>query len=210
MTQYKPTELDRLWDEIPAGSPPIDQLLREGRAAVRNKRRARSWLAGATVLVTGTAATFAWLASSGSDRIERPPVDNNQSVESALSDQEYAYAIDVARETLRQQQDVDLTSATVKAVSGTEINSNTGYRCESGRLLRIKLIGTFPHIVTGGPVQIPGLTAKDVDTTVHAVLLTADAQTGHACLIGVQIGDVEPLPGSTSLDLTQIGADAGR
>jgi hypothetical protein len=98
-----------------------------------------------------------------------------------------------------ESEDATVTSATATAEAGKVSDTNTGYRCSSGRLLNIKLIGSFPHIVTTGhavDLRSPGPPAA---FTVHAVLLTADAASGHTCLIGVQTGNVEPDPGATVL-----------
>ncbi|WP_344156522.1 hypothetical protein [Nocardioides koreensis] len=76
---------------------------------------------------------------------------------------------------------------------------NLGVACESDRLLHIRLIGTFPHIVTTGHPPDPHSTSAPEDLTVHAVLLTADAESGRACLVGVQTGEVAPEPGAVVL-----------
>jgi hypothetical protein len=115
-----------------------------------------------------------------------------------LTDQEYAFALDLARHEIRQDH-VGVTSATVTVGRGRVTDSSPGYSCTSGRLLHIKLIGSFPDIVTTGHPVEPGATAPDF--TVHAVDLTADAEAGGACLRGVQTGDVEPAPGAVSLSL---------
>ena len=116
----------------------------------------------------------------------------------ALTEREYAAAVALARREVHSQ-DANLTSATATVGTGTVADSNTGHDCASGRLLHIKLIGAFPHIATSGhPVDS---TAKPEDFTVQAMLLTADAQTGRACLISVQTGHVAPDPGAEVLHL---------
>jgi hypothetical protein len=117
-----------------------------------------------------------------------------------LTDREYASAVDLARLEVREG-DASISSATVRVGHGRVTDSNLGYSCESGRLLHVKLIGTFPHIVTSGHPQDPKSTAAPEDFTVHAVLLTADAESGRACLKGVQTGDVAPEPESVPLGL---------
>lgn len=79
--------------------------------------------------------------------------------------------------------------------------SNTGSPCTSGRELQLKLIGTFPHAATtglGGPPESPA-----PNSTIRAMLITADATSGRACLIRVQTGDgaSQPLSGGVSLSL---------
>lgn len=134
--------------------------------------------------------------ASQSDNNASPLASPTQHVNSALTDQEYAFARDLARSEIRRE-DAVLTSATVTVGYGKVIDSNFGYPCTSGRLLQIKLIGDFPHIATGGRAVQPG--ASFPDMTVNAVNLTADAKTGRPCLIGVQIGKVAPAPGAVSL-----------
>lgn len=61
------------------------------------------------------------------------------------------------------------------------------------KLLNIKLIGTDFAISVGGT---PG-----GDTTVSGVLLTADADSGEACMLAVKTGAVSPDPGAVTLSL---------
>lgn len=131
--------------------------------------------------------------------LDRPRSAQGPGHGTSLSDSEVAEALAVAQ---REIADKEATVSNVSAIarSGRIENSNIGHPCTSGRLLQIKLLGKFPHIVTTGhPV-------KAVDTqpdfTVRAVIITADAETGHACLIRVQTaenGDVRPIPGATIL-----------
>ena len=89
-----------------------------------------------------------------------------------------------------------VTSATATIGEGTVMDPNAGPACTSGRLLHIKLIGTFPRIVHGGyggPPPTPSY------APVSALLLTADAVSGKACLIGVQTGATTPDPGAVLL-----------
>ena len=72
----------------------------------------------------------------------------------------------------------------------------------SGRELQIKLIGDFPHAGTTGHPVTPG--SPTPDFTVRAMIITADAEPGRACLIGVETaenGEPKPLPGSTNLSV---------
>ncbi len=126
------------------------------------------------------------------------PMNQIQDVKSALTDHEYALARNlVKKEILRE--DAVLTSATAIAIYGEVTDSNVGYACTSGRLLYIKLIGDFPHITTTGLAVKPG--DPSTDLTVHAIVITADGETGRACQIGVQTGNVLPDKGAVSLPI---------
>lgn len=120
---------------------------------------------------------------------------------SSLSKDEVAKAEAVAREVIADQ-GASVTDASVIARPGTVKDSNTGHPCTSGRELQIKLIGDFPHAVTTGHPVKPG--SPSPDFTVPAMMITADAESGRACLIGVQTaenGEPGPLPGSTILSV---------
>ena len=115
---------------------------------------------------------------------------------SPLTDREYSLALDLARQEIGRE-DATITSATVTLGYGKVTDSNIGYACMSGRLLNILLIGDFPHTLTTGNPKLAGETSHDF--TVHAAVLTADAKSGRACLIGVRTGDVAPVPGALLL-----------
>jgi len=133
-----------------------------------------------------------------SDNTAAPLMSPTKHSDSALTYQEYDLARALVRSEIRRLKDV-VTNATVTVVDATTIDSAIGYRCPSGRLLQIKLIGDFVHIaVSPMPIQ-PGAPTPDI--TVHAVNLTAGAKTGLTCLIGVQTGKVSPEPGAISLPL---------
>ncbi len=116
----------------------------------------------------------------------------------ALTVPEYGLARDLVRSEIRRLKDV-VTSATVTVVDATTIDSSIGYRCPSGRLLQIKLIGDFIHIAVSPMALRSGAPTPDI--TVHAVNLTAGAKTGLTCLMGVQIGKVAPDPGAIWLPI---------
>lgn len=121
----------------------------------------------------------------------------------SLSQDEIAKAEAIARNEIADQ-GATLTSASVIARPGMVKDSNTGHPCTSGRELQIMLIGKFPHAVTTGHPLKPGSTPPDF--TVRAVDITADAESGLACLISVQTGEngkIEPLPGSTLVSVSQ-------
>jgi hypothetical protein len=119
----------------------------------------------------------------------------------SLSDSEVAKAVAVAQQEIADQ-GATISNASAIARSGRIEDSNTGHPCTSGRLLQIKLIGKFPHVVTTGHPVEAGDPAPDF--TVRALISTADAETGRACLIGVQTaenGEVRPIPGATILHI---------
>ncbi len=116
-----------------------------------------------------------------------------------LTDREFAFALRLVRREVHHAH-ADLTSATVTVGPGTVTEPNRGSACTSGRLLHLKLIGTFPHTVAGG-LDHRDTSAPPPDLTVHAVLLTADARTGRPCLEGVQTGHVTPDRGAVPLPL---------
>lgn len=121
----------------------------------------------------------------------------------ALTPAEVRLAISAARRALGRDDRSSVTSATAVARPGRLRASNTGHPCTSGRVLEIKLIGRFPGILTTGHGVLPG--QKPPDFTVRAVVITADARTGRACLISVQTaerGPVSRLAHGTVLHLT--------
>lgn len=129
--------------------------------------------------------------------------DPESSAESGtIADRERTLAQDIVRQELSEERLADATidSASFTVSEGTLTASNTGHVCDSGRLLRIRLIGEFPHIVTTGIYPLEG-TETTQDTTVSAALLTADYQTGKVCLHGVATGETAPEPGATVLAL---------
>jgi len=119
-----------------------------------------------------------------------------------IADRERTLAEDIVRQELSEErlQDATIDSASFTVSEGTLTASNTGHVCDSGRLLRIRLIGDFPHIVTTGIYPLEG-TETAQNTRVSAALLTADYQTGEVCLHGVATGEVAPEPGATVLAL---------
>lgn len=118
-----------------------------------------------------------------------------------MSADELAKAAAPARRVIASQKST-VYSATVTVSVGKMLDSNTGHPCTSGRLLHIKLIGSFPHTVTTGHPVTPRKPPPDF--TVRAAIITADARTGLACLIGVQTrenGEPKPEPNATVLDI---------
>jgi hypothetical protein len=128
------------------------------------------------------------------------PQSGPQATGASLSQDEIAKAVAVAKRVVADQ-GATVSSASAIAVAGTTEESNTGSPCTSGRELQIKLIGTFPRAVTtgtGGPTASPASSPA-----VRAMLITADAASGRACLIRVQTGDSasQSLPGGVTLSL---------
>lgn len=115
-----------------------------------------------------------------------------------LTAQEYNFARQIVRSEIGREGAI-LTSATVTLIDATTIDSSIGYRCPSGLLLQIKLIGDFPHTLTTGHPVFSGDPTPDF--TIHAVNLTVGANTGQVCLMGVQTGKVAPEPGAVSLPI---------
>lgn len=148
--------------------------------------------------ISGSVLLSIAVSGCGSSPPAHGPAESRSAAQYALTDQEYAAAVALARDEVRADE-ANVTSTTVTVGGGTVTDSNMGYHCASGRLLHIKLIGMFPHIATTGHPPGPDNTAAPEDFTVHAVLLTADAETGRACLTSVQTGDVVPEPGATVL-----------
>jgi hypothetical protein len=110
----------------------------------------------------------------------------------SLSDHDFAVAVAVARAEADKESAV-LTSATTTVGEGTETLANAGPPCTSGKLLHIKLIGTFPRIGHGG------LAGETTYSPVTVVLITADPVSGKPCLIGVNTGAQSPEPGAVLL-----------
>ena len=96
------------------------------------------------------------------------------------------------------QQGNQVTSATIAVAPGTVTQSNTGYPCTSGTLLHIVLNGNFPGILVSGRFVPGGTTAPD--TTVRALLITADGHSGRKCLEEVSTATQNP-SGTTPLPL---------
>lgn len=146
---------------------------------------------------------LAVLAAAALSACDQSPTskDSESADPGTIAERERTLAERIVRQELSEERlkDATIDSASFTVSEGTVAQPNTGHRCDSGRLLRIRLIGDFPHIVTTGPVSLETTTAQD--TTVGAVLLTADYQTGQVCLVGVRTGEVAPAPGATVLAL---------
>jgi hypothetical protein len=149
--------------------------------------------AAACVLVLG-------LGACGTAPFPRHPDSASEGGAGSLTDADLAAAMAAARREIAEES-ATVTSATVTTRSGTLQESNTGFSCESGRILDLKLIGTFLHI-TAAPVPLDAnRSATPEDFDVHAVLLAVDAASGQTCQIGVQTGQVHPATGAVVLDV---------
>ena len=148
-------------------------------------------------LVSATVAGLVlgpFLGACTSTQRDDTPVDHG------LTGAERAAAVAAARTEI-ERQEATVTSATVTIGRGPVAQSNTGFTCESDVVLKVKLIGDFPHVVTTGHALGPRNHGEDVDFIVRAMLLKVDPDSGQTCLIGVQTGKVRPDPGAIDLDL---------
>jgi hypothetical protein len=114
-----------------------------------------------------------------------------------LSDREYEVAVQAAQEQADKFADT-VTSATASIGQGTEAG-NLGADCTSGTLIHITIIGTFHGIDISPPPVGEG--SPDPDLTPSALVITADPESGQACLLGVRSGEVTPRPDAVTLEL---------
>ena len=134
--------------------------------------------------------------SSASGVVDDPSSASSVPGRGSLTDREFNVAVAVARaETEKYSATVSSATATVGV--GTVTDPNAGPACTSGTLLHIKLIGTFPTIVVGGPST--GAPGASNDYSVTAVLITADPESGKPCDISVQNGATTPDPDAALL-----------
>jgi len=108
-----------------------------------------------------------------------------------LTSSQYAAAVAVAQREMDKER-ARVTSVTAVIRPGKVRQPNLGGECRSGHVIRILLIGRFPHIVVDPP---PGAPAGPVTS----VGITADATSGEACLLGV--GNVHVHPYRHAADL---------
>jgi hypothetical protein len=134
--------------------------------------------------------------ASGTRRaLDDPNISSSAPAYGSLTDCEFNDAVAVARAEA-DKAGATITSATATIGDGTETDPNAGPPCTSGKLLHIKLIGTFTKIVHGGYGGPPPTPSYE---PVSAVLITADAESGKACSISVRVGPTTPDPGATLL-----------
>jgi hypothetical protein len=134
--------------------------------------------------------------SSTSGALDDRSFSSSPPAHGSLTDMQFNVAVAVARAEIEKYA-ATVTSATATVGVGTVTDPNAGPACTSGTLLHIKLIGTFPTIVVGGPST--GAPGASTDYSVSAVLITADPESGKPCDIGVQTGPTTPDPGATLL-----------
>ena len=136
-----------------------------------------------------TAIAIGGCTSSANPALSDGDVSSSAPAHGSLTDHEFDVAVAVARAEADKAAANAGTSATATVGVGTETEANVGPPCTSGTLLHIKLIGTFNAVVTdladGSPVS--------------TVVITADPESGKACLISVQVGPTTPDPGATLL-----------
>jgi len=154
-----------------------------------------------------TAIAIGGCASTTSRTFDASVISSSAPAHGSLTEAEFKVAVAVARAEVAKEA-ATITSATATVGAGTVTEANDGPPCTSGTLLHIKLIGTFPHIVTTGrpldgasSASAPsgGVPTDGSGFSVTAVLITADPASGKACLLSVQIGPAVPDPGSTLL-----------
>jgi hypothetical protein len=160
------------------------------RAARQSRRRRRLSLGAAVLVVAGVV-----VATAAVTQTVPPAATPAESPHGNLTDEQYAAAVGLVRQEVARVHGT-VTTATATLRSGTESTSNMGYLCDSGQVLDIMVFGTF-QITTGGLL----IGASEHAAPVSALLITADAETGRGCLMGVQTGEVSPDPGAVVLDL---------
>lgn len=132
---------------------------------------------------------------------QTPPAARERS-KTSLSQNDISVAEAVARQAIADER-ASVSSASVSVRPGRVLGGNTGHPCTSGRELQIRLIGKFPLTMTTGPEFSRGSPSPD-STTVQAVNITADAESGNACLVSVQtgeFGEAKALPGGVTLSV---------
>jgi hypothetical protein len=152
-----------------------------------------AWRAAACLLV---AIAVGGCTSSASRVLDEPSGSSSTPGHGSLTDREFNVAVAVARAEIKKYA-ATVTSATATVGEGTVTDPNAGPACTSGTLLHIKLIGTFPTIVVGGPST--GAPGASNDNSVTTVLVTADPESGKPCDVTVRIDPATPDPGAALL-----------
>jgi hypothetical protein len=134
--------------------------------------------------------------SSASRVLDEPSGSSSTPGHGSLTDREFNVAVAVARAEIAKYE-ATVTSATATVGEGSVTDPNAGPACTSGTLLHIKLIGTFPTIVVGGPST--GAPGASNDNSVTTVLVTADPKSGKPCDVSVRTDQATPDPGATLL-----------
>lgn len=140
--------------------------------------------------LVGLAAAACALAVSGCSFHEnggRTPRANP----AGLTARQIAFAEHIARaEIAKQRSHVRLAVAQLHP--GSVRWSNTGHACTTGTLLRVTLIGSFPHTLVA---PVPGGSG-----TVRAEVIEANPVTGQECSIGVTTDRIQPPKDATPLE----------
>jgi hypothetical protein len=108
-----------------------------------------------------------------------------------LTSSQYAAAVAIVQHEV-DREGAHLTSATAVIRPGKVHRSNLGGSCTSGREIRIRLIGRFPHIQADRRRGAPR-------RPVTSVGIIADASSGRACLLGVRNAHADPYARSADL-----------
>lgn len=145
-----------------------------------------------SVRLDALAACIAALAVAGCSLMSAVVNSASQPNPAGLTRHQIALATHIARDEIAKQgSHIRIAVAQLHPGNVTVYQSNTGHTCDSGTLLRVTMIGSFPHTRVAGT---PG-----GDGTVHAEIVEANPSTGQECLIGVQTGKVQPPTGATRL-----------
>jgi hypothetical protein len=144
--------------------------------------------AAACMLLMGVALT----ACSSSDEGDRTP---SMPPDGFASDQRRVEDIVSRHLSADSMADAVIDSASFVTVDGVVKQPNAGGTCDSGRLFRIRLSGSFPHTVTSG--GFPGSKTSEVRT----VLLKADYDSGLVCQVGASTESLAPERGATAVAL---------
>jgi hypothetical protein len=129
---------------------------------------------------------------SGAEMMQAHVEHHHAAVHGPLTDAQYAAAVRVAQHQIDQQKPSRLTSATAVLKPGKVRQPNLADACHSGEVVKIRLVGRFPHVVTGGR---PG----GGSGAVTLVGVTTDAKSGRACLLGVGTGRSAPFQNAADL-----------
>jgi hypothetical protein len=113
----------------------------------------------------------------------------SSSTRGPLTEEQYAAAVRVAQQEVDQQKPSRLTSATAVLKPGNVRRPNMADACHSGQVVKIRLVGRFPRIATGG---LAGGGPQRGSGRVTLVGITTDATSGRACLLGVGTGRSAP------------------
>jgi hypothetical protein len=145
-----------------------------------------------TVSVFGVAGVLMASAGvSGAEMMRAEVRHEPPSVHGSLTNEQYAAAVRIAQHQVHRVHP-RLTSATAIVKRGTVSRTNMSGSCTSGRVIEIRLIGHGFRAVAGG---LPGRGGGRVTS----MQVTADAVSGHPCLLSVRTGHGSPYHGAADL-----------